>query len=404
MKIRQYYFYPRGRRCMRAWRGLLTACVLWSVLSASAPAADAVSGAVQVLQSLKGGGVDNKSAQRAVVTLVGSGERAMLPILQGFQNASPLGANWLRNSFEQIADRIVSTGKPLPTTALEEFIRDTTQSATARRLAYETLRAQDPAIESRMIPEMLLDPGAEFRRDAVARLVDEAAKAEGPAAVELYRKALTGAVHEDQVKVVAEALRKNGETVDISRHFGFVSRWMLTGPFDNREEKGFAVAYAPEMEFEAQGPNLSAEYDGMNGKVTWKPLETTDDYGLIDIAAQIENFKGSAMYASTVWNSPAEQSLQIRLGTPNAWKLWVNGKLMFEREEYHRSSQMDQYVIPVTLKAGDNSICLKICQNEQTQEWAQKYQYQLRVCDSTGAGVLPAPAAAGNSEKSGGEQ
>ena len=83
----------------------------------------------------------------------------------------------------------------------------------------------------------------------------------------------TGAVHEDQVKVVAEALRKSGETVDISRHFGFVSRWTLTGPFDNREEKGFAVAYAPEKEFETQGPNLAAEYDGMNGKVTWKPSE-----------------------------------------------------------------------------------------------------------------------------------
>jgi len=377
---------------------------LWSTFQTALFSADAISSAVTVLQTVKTGGADSRAAQRAVVALVGAGERAMMPILEGFQKASPLGVNWLRNSFEQIADKIVASGKPLPAAALEKFIKDTNQSAAARRLAYETLRAQNKELEARLIPEMLMDPGAEFRRDAVARLIEEAAKTEGATSTELYKKALTGAVYEDQVKQLAEALRKSGETVDISRHFGFVSKWMIAGPFDNKDEKGFAVAYTPEKEFEGQGPSLSAEYDGMNGKVQWKPLETTDDYGVVDIAGQIENFKGSAMYATATWTSPSEQSLQIRLGTPNAWKIWVNGKLMFEREEYHRSSQMDQYVVPVTLNAGNNTICLKICQNEQTQEWAQKYQYQLRVCDMTGAGVLPAPMVAQENQKSGGVQ
>lgn len=54
--------------------------------------------------------------------------------------------------------------------------------------------------------------------------------------------------------------------MDISRHFGFVSSWMIAGPFDNREEKGFAVAYAPEAEITADGPDLAREYDGMDAK------------------------------------------------------------------------------------------------------------------------------------------
>lgn len=404
MKFRRSHSVSPVNRSSGLWRGILLTCLLWGTSQASLFAADAISSAVTVLQTVKSGGVESRAAQRAVVALVGAGERAMMPILEGFQKANPLGVNWLRNSFEQIAFKIVASRKPLPAATLEKFIKDTTQSAAARRLAYETLRAQDKDLEARLIPGMLLDPGPEFRRDAVARLMDEAAKAEGAASTELYKKALNGAVHEDQVKQLAEALRKSGETVDISRHFGFVSKWMIAGPFDNKDEKGFAVAYTPEKEFEEQGPNFSAEYDGMNGKVQWKPLETSDDYGVVDIAGQIENFKGSAMYAAATWNSPSEQSLQIRLGTPNAWKIWVNGKLMFEREEYHRSSQMDQYVVPVTLKAGDNTICLKICQNEQTQEWAQKYQYQLRVCDQTGAGVLPAAIVAQETQKSGGVQ
>ena len=358
-------------------------------------AADAVSDAVQVLQAARPGGTGSSANQQAASVLVQQGHNALLPILSGFRSATPVGANWLRNTFDQITADTAAAGKMLPTDVLEKFIADTQQSAAARRIAYEALRRQDPSAEARLIPAMLLDPGPEFRRDAVSMLVTEAARVEGPAATALYRKAFSGAVHEDQVKQISEALRKAGETVDISRHFGFVSSWMIAGPFDNREEKGFAVAWAPEAEFVADGPDLAREYDGQdNMKVRWQPLETTDDFGVVDIAKQIQNYKGSVMYASAVWQSGSAQTVQIRLGTPNAWKLWVNGKLVFEREEYHRSSQMDQYSVPVDLQPGRNRIALKICQNEQTQDWAQKYQYQLRICDATGAGLLPATTAA----------
>jgi hypothetical protein len=376
---------------------LLAALLMLSVLPqlSLASAADATADAIALLQAARPGGVGSVENQRAAAVLVQQGEAAVLPILQGFRKASPVGENWLRNAFEQIDSDLTAAKKKIPPKVLEGFIADVSNAPAARRLAYESLRRQDPAAEARLIPGLLLDPSPEFRRDAVALLVKEAAAAEGPAAIALYRRAFSGAVHEDQVKQISEALRKAGETVDISRHFGFVSSWMIAGPFDNREEKGFAVAYAPEAEITADGPDLAREYDGMDAKkVRWQAIETSDDFGVVDIAKQIENYKGSAMYASAVWNSSAAQTLQVRLGTPNAWKLWVNGKLVFEREEYHRSSQMDQYAVPISLQAGRNIIALKICQNEQTQDWAQKYQYQLRICDTTGAGLLPVTAAA----------
>jgi hypothetical protein len=376
---------------------LLAALLMLSVLPqlSLASAADATADAIALLQAARPGGVGSVENQRAAAVLVQQGEAAVLPILQGFRKASPVGENWLRNAFEQIDSDLTAAKKTIPPKVLEGFIADVSNAPAARRLAYESLRRQDPAAEARLIPGLLLDPSPEFRRDAVALLVKEAAAVEGPAAIALYRRAFSGAVHEDQVKQISEALRKAGETVDISRHFGFVSSWMIAGPFDNREEKGFAVAYAPEAEITADGPDLAREYDGMDAKkVRWQAIETSDDFGVVDIAKQIENYKGSAMYASAVWNSSAAQTLQVRLGTPNAWKLWVNGKLVFEREEYHRSSQMDQYAVPISLQAGRNIIALKICQNEQTQDWAQKYQYQLRICDTTGAGVLPVTAAA----------
>ena len=51
---------------------------------------------------------------------------------------------------------------------------------------------------------------------------------------------------------------------------------------------------------------------------------------------------------------------------------------------------MDLYRVPVELRAGENRILLKVCQNEQTQDWAQRYEFQLRIADATGAGVRPA--------------
>ena len=96
------------------------------------------------------------------------------------------------------------------------------------------------------------------------------------------------------------------------------------------------------------------------------------------------------MYATTDYVSDATRQVEIRLGTPNAWKLWLNGKLVFEREEYHRSTQMDQYKLKVTMNRGANTILLKVCQNEQDEDWAQDYHYQLRVCNSTGSAILPA--------------
>lgn len=371
------------------------ACVALVLAGARSHGAD-VAAAVHVLRTVQPGGAGSVACREAVTEIAAGGVGALMPILDGFLDASPLAENWLRNAWEQTAASITASGGTLPARKLEAFVLETAGSPTARRMVYETLRSSDATIEERLIPGLLLDPHPEFRRDAVARLIKEAAAApDGDDSKSLYRKALSGAVHEDQVQTIADALRKAGETVSIQEHFGFIREWSIVGPFDNKDEKGFPVAYPPELELAAGTPlDLTREYEGQTGKAAWKTLATDDDYGTIDIAAQIENYKGSLMYATTVWNSPTRQQLEVRLGTPNAWKLWVNGKLAFEREEYHRSSQMDQYRVPVELNAGPNVLVLKVCQNEMTQEWAQRYQFQVRICNSTGTGIRPVAAAA----------
>ena len=331
-------------------------------------------------------GKNHEAARAALKQLQAAGSSELVPILRGFKKANPLAANWLRSAFEVVADSSIEKGNSLPIEDLTKFIKDTDENPRARRLAYEWALKVAPELEDQLIPKMLYDPSPEFRRDAVQQLLDQATATEDKdQAKALFQQALSGAVDDDQVKAIVEPLKKMGVEVNLQKHFGFLTSWQIIGPFDNRESKGFDVAYPPESEI-----NTDAKYEGQLGEVQWTQIKTDDNYGVVNIAKSIDNYKGSAMYLVTTFNSDTARDVQLRLGTPNAWKVWVNGELGFAREEYHRGTSLDQYRVPVSFKAGPNVILLKILQNEQTQDWAQRYQFQLRVSDASGSAVAPA--------------
>jgi hypothetical protein len=337
-------------------------------------------------------GQGHAAAQQALRELQ-EGNAADLPaLLAALDRASPLAANWIRNAFETIADRELRRTGSLPAGELEAFVRDARHHPAGRRLAFEWLAKVDREAPARLIPGMLHDPGPEFRRDAVALYIGQAAKAQAdgdkPVAVRRYREALAGAVHEDQVKAVAKSLDSLGEKVDIARHFAFIRKFQYIGPFDSTGGKGFAAVYPPEKEI-----RLDATYDGQYGPVAWTPIETGNEYGIVDIARQVKPYKGAAMYLVAQFHSPRRRALEVRIGTPNSWKLWVNGEPLFSRLEYHRGMAIDQYRVGAVMQAGRNLILLKICQDEQKPDWAQRYEFQLRVCDANGSGVLSQPAA-----------
>jgi hypothetical protein len=62
-------------------------------------------------------------------------------------------------------------------------------------------------------------------------------------------------------------------------------------------------------------------------------------------------------------------------------------KELFGRDEYHHGAPFDGNVARGTLKKGENVIVLKVCQNNQTDSWAQNWQFQMRLCDETGAAL-----------------
>lgn len=349
--------------------------------------ADEFANQLNKLRSVKSNGDGNTRAVDGWRAIVAADASRLPEILVAIDGAGPLAANWLRSAVDTIAERQLHNNGDLPRQALEKYILDRSHDPRGRRLAYEWLLQVDPGCADRLLPNMTDDPSVELRRDAVARLINQGQlvlKNKPPAAaIAVYRRALTAARDEDQVRAIAKQLRKLGEDVNLARHFGFLMTWNVIAPFDNTERKGFQAAYPPEKELVLDGV-----YQGKAAKVKWLNHATEDEFGMVDLNVPFGKLKEVVGYAWTPFRCEKEQQVELRIGCKNAWKLWVNGVLVFERNEYHRGMRMDQYRFPLKLKAGDNQILMKLCQNEQLEDWTVQWQFQLRVCDASGTAIL----------------
>ncbi|MBC8327010.1 MAG: hypothetical protein H8E27_15425 [Verrucomicrobia subdivision 3 bacterium] len=358
------------------------------VICCAANAAD-ISDSLKTIRAVGPEGKGNAAAAQAWQSLA-QAEPAKLPqILAAMDGTNPLAANWLRAAVDTIAGR----SKDLPQMELMKFIANQKHDPRARRLAYELIKNANPKLAAKLIPGLLNDPSVELRRDAVQRVMDEGAnlkKINKPdLAQKQYRKALDAARDIDQIKTITTALRALGQKVDLPHHFGFLMQWTVIGPFDNTDRTGFAKIFPPEHKID-----LTANYDGKTDKVKWSPFVTANEYGMVDINKAYpgpgDGLKEVTAYAYTEYHTADARAVELRLGCKNAWKIWHNGKLIFGRDEYHRGMRIDQYKLNVQLTKGRNTLLVKLCQNEQEQDWTKEWQFQLRVCDATGTAILAA--------------
>jgi hypothetical protein len=332
-------------------------------------------------------GEGSPAAAAAWRLLTALGPANLPDILIAMDDADPIGANWLRTAADAVGERTLREKSLLPAKELEAFLMDHKHAPAARRLAYEWLARVDATVPARFLPDMLQDPSAELRRDAVALQLDKARalrdRDDKPAAIAAYTRALSGACDDDQVKEIAAALEKLGSPVDLAAHFGFVREWRLAAAFDNTAGSQFKTAYPPE-----KGVDFTAAYKGKNGAdVAWKEYAAKDPYGLIDLNKAIGKEKGVVAYACALIDSPMDRPVQVRVGSYNALKIFLNGKEIFARDEYHHGMRIDQHIVDGVLKAGRNELLLKVCQNEQSEPWAQNWIFQARLTDSVGAAV-----------------
>jgi len=391
---------PESGLSMRAMN--IKYCVLFLVALAGAATARSATPAkitepLRAIRAVGPEGQGNAAASAAWKQLAAGNTDTLVPILTAMDGANDYALNWLRAAVDSIASREIRMGSSLPLADLGKFLMDTGRHPRARRLAFELVARIDSATADQLLGGMLNDPSLEIRRDAVQKVIDQASQSlaagNKAGAGLLFQQALNSARDIQQIEGVAKQLQELGQPVDLQKHFGFLSEWKIIGPFDNTGNRGFENAFPPE-----QGIDFDAELDGKTGKVRWKDYSTRHKYGMVDMNQPYGKLKEVLAYATTDFYSAEAQSVELRLGGKNSWKVWLNGKLLFARDEYHANAEIDQYLMPAQLQPGRNTILVKVCQNELVKDWTVEWEYQLRITDSLGTPIVSARDAKATAE------
>ena len=336
---------------------------------------------VQPLVEIQKNGNGNKLAVDAWPKVADLPARHIPELLEAMNRANSLGDNWIRAAISKISDNRDTT---LPVDEVIQFLNNYSNHADSRVEAFRLIQSIYPNRAELLIPSFLDDPVMALRREAVTKKLSAAKKETNKSdRINLYNDALSKAREVDQITEASNALEADGVTVNMTDLMGFMINWQTIGPFDNTERKGFNFIYPPELKI-----NYNATYKGKNDSVKWSPLSTKDELGLININEQYGEIKEVAAYAHAQFGSKKNANVQFRIGSKNAWKLWVNGKMLFGRDEYHRGkTRIDQFVIDGKLKEGSNDILIKVCQNEQTQSWTKQWEFNFRITDQEGTAI-----------------
>jgi hypothetical protein len=379
-------FFVEGGMMLRSMRnviGLMVALAAAAPLAAEDAAPATVAEAVALAERLaRASGAGERGVGQAA--LAAQADRiarvpadGIVPCLAAYADATPAGANWLRSGLERAVEQV---GIGLSADALAAVVADAKQPARARVLAFPWLRERDRQRAEELLDTLLDDPALDLRREAVERQLAMASAGDEAVRKTVYRRCLAAARDVDQIERIAAWLAEHGEKVDVAEVLGFVRRWRVSEAFDNSKGVGFGKAYPPE----------SAGVGGSDA-AAWKPVESTDKHGAIDLNAAIATKKGVLAYAGAEVVMPRAGPAEVRIGSPCAVAVWVNGVPVMAHEIYHASEAIDQYVAAADFRAGVNAVLVKCCQNEQTEPWAADWKFQLRICDAVGTPLATQP-------------
>ncbi len=339
-----------------------------------------------------------ESATAASLRLSGQPSAAAVDVLSAMKGASALAKNWLRTIAADVADN-----DSFPREQLLQFFADREQDSDARHAAFQMLIASDASLKGTLLEGAVDDPSLPVRHAAIELVLSKAAKLveqnDAPRAIEVFRVVIAQGRNPEQLQSAVSSLEKLGQKVDLAEELGMVRRWWVIGTFENTGSASFDTVYEPESTYLANGklPSHWLQMDAEVGKANSvsksaisKLVTSEDAMGMVNINPAFGNAKDAIAYGYVELEIPEGVEAVARLGCITANKVWVNGKLALANEVYHSGTRIDQYLGDCVLMPGKNTVLVKICQNAQTEPWAQDWQFQFRLTDRLGTAIKPA--------------
>ncbi|MEE2756716.1 MAG: tetratricopeptide repeat protein [Myxococcota bacterium] len=161
------------------------------------------------------------------------------------------------------------------------------------------------------------------------------------------------------------------------KYVRFMPKFSFIGPFENDQGKGADAVYGPEREID-----FKRVYKDRRGPIGWRTEIPIQPSGKVDLAELYYPSKWRVAYGVTAVESSVGGAYELRIGTADGIKVWLNDELVFNNRKI-AGFEFDGLVIPVTLRKGANRILIKSVQG--TGQW------QLVARITKPGGLLPEP-------------
>ncbi len=177
---------------------------------------------------------------------------------------------------------------------------------------------------------------------------------------------------------LARVLMRTGEMEKVRetcRGLGFVTNWMIIGPFDNERGQFFDNPYEPETELD-----YGVGYKGKKRKVHWRLLPVEPVMAEVNFDAMMRPNDEVLAYALAFVEMPEAVDAALRIGSDEGLKVWVNDCEVLS-SDIHRTMGFDQDIVGVKLNKGLNKILVKVA--ERHGSWG----FRLRITAPDGGGL-----------------
>lgn len=128
-----------------------------------------------------------------------------------------------------------------------------------------------------------------------------------------------------------------------------LEQWYIAGPYTAADgDTAYKTAFEPE-----QGIDLDGTYE--DGRQKWQlAVPGFDDGKSNSLSGRV-----AATYLYRKINSPTMRKTTLSVGSNDAIKIWLNGQVVHDNNT-KRGVAPDQDKVPVTLKAGENELLMKV--------------------------------------------
>ena len=164
------------------------------------------------------------------------------------------------------------------------------------------------------------------------------------------------------------------------KELGYISNFLVVGPFDNEGKAGLDQVFEPEAELNAPITPGRA-YTGKERPVRYRAVANAFPFGWLDASALVRPETKVCIYATAFVHDDkllkGTRKIRAYVGVGGAFKLFWNGQESLEDVAY-RGHDFDRAGVELSLAPGPNALVLKVCGEDNAPELS------VRLADDRG--------------------